>query len=83
MEIFATIVLLVLGGILGLSASTLYHMYDEGWKKDEAAKERLRQRVDFLESVVSRAGEWNSHYSWRVDQLEERLKKLEPTEVTE
>jgi hypothetical protein len=83
MDIFAALVLVALGGLLGITVASGYFAYDAQWKKDEEKKEKLRQRVDFLESVVSRAGEWNSHYSWRVEQLEERLKKLEPTEVAE
>jgi hypothetical protein len=76
MDIFAALVLLVLGGILGLSASTLYHMYDEGWKADEEAKEKVRQRIDSLEHRIEYA-------YFLIGEQGNRLKKLEPTEVAE
>jgi hypothetical protein len=76
MDIFAALVLLVLGGILGLSASTLYHMYDEGWKADEEAKEKVRQRMGSIESRLA-------HIYCLMGEHDTRIKKLEPTEEAE
>jgi hypothetical protein len=83
MDIFAALVLVALGVIFGLSASTLYHFYDEGWKKDEAKREWLKMRVFELDADMSKSKEWRAHYQWRIEQIDERLKKLEPTEVAE
>jgi hypothetical protein len=83
MDIFAALVLVALGGILGVSAAWLYYLYDRGWKEDEAKREFLKQRVYILECSLSNVDGLISHYKRRIEQIDERLKKLEPTEVAE
>jgi hypothetical protein len=83
MEIFAALVIGVLCFIFGLSVAYLYYLYHEGWKEDEAKREFLKMRVFGLDADVSELKGWRKHYTWRVEQIEERIKKLEPTEATE
>jgi hypothetical protein len=83
MDIFAALMLFILSGIFWLTVAWFYYLYDKGWKEDEANREKLKQRLNFLEAVLSRGDDWRKHYTWRVEQIENRLKKLEPSEAAE
>jgi DNA primase catalytic subunit len=83
MEIVPALMILLLGGIFGVSVTVGYFAYDAAWKKDEEKKEWLKLRILVLDTDMSELKGWRKHYTWRVEQLEERLKRLEPTESAE
>jgi hypothetical protein len=76
MDIFAAFILVALGGLLGSSVSALYRMYDKAWHEDEEAKEKLRQRMNSIEDRMAYA-------YFLIGEYDNRLKKLEPSEVAE
>jgi hypothetical protein len=80
MENLAALLLVVLGTCLGVMITVVYSAWHNAWMEEEKEKRILEGRVNVLEHDSLKFHEFCKHHRWRIEQIEERLKKLEPTE---
>jgi hypothetical protein len=80
MEILAALILVACGALLGTIIAVVYYAYNAAWQEEDKEKRILEGRVNVLERDSSKVEDFREHYGWRIEQIEERLKKLEPTE---
>jgi hypothetical protein len=80
MENLTALLLVVLGTCLGVMITVVYNAWHDAWMDEEAMKRILEGRVNVLERDSSKLEGFRKHHVWRIELIEERLKKLEPTE---